>query len=138
MRRLFHSPTLVLILFIGITAGNGLPYAQLYQIKAAKTFSCHCCDHGKVNCPHCAKHGHRGERSLSSSKKQAVAKTVQAVPCSTSRQHPQNLNFSTEPFVMVPVQLIEFRPQMLRVIDLDERVSVPAKAPPTPPPQFIA
>ena len=138
MRRLFYNPSLVLLLFLGITAGNALPYAELYQVKTAKTFSCHCCDHGKVDCPHCARFGHRnGLQALKTGAKsrQPVLKNV---PCSTSRENPKSLNFSLEPFVLVQVRPILLRPRLLPIREESDDLLRPDETPETPPPQYTA
>lgn len=120
-------------MFLGISLGQGLPYAQAFQELAKKSFSCHCCDHGKGNCKHCAQFGHK----LQVKAKKAELPALKQVPCGGKSQKLQAANFVSEPFLAQPSSPIFHSYSAWLILERAGALSSSLSIPPTPPPQTL-
>ncbi len=135
MRTLFRHQRLALVLLLGITCGNALPYAMAYRVATAKSFSCHCCSHGKVKCDHCEKAGHKQGFDAHQQNDELA---FRAAPCNTKPQRDDKLDFSTEPFLIPEKGLIVRFHAAWQESLLPAAPPTIVELPPTPPPQPLS
>lgn len=92
---------LVLGLFLGMTGGMALPYAQVYQQIMASKFSCHCCS-GQHGCAHCEAMGHIHAKKQTVTAQQSSDWQWQAPPCHSDNGSDRTIDFTQDVFIIPP------------------------------------
>ncbi len=132
MRRVWCQRWLVVALFCVVTLGNALPYAVAYQQVHSKQITCHCCDHGAIECPHCKKFGHQGESSKQVGRTQ---KTYRTFPCKNTADS-DSLDFSTKQFVLKRVRFFSGKRWVKSISEKRKISPFVSEKPSVPPPRF--